>query len=119
VGFHQFLAEQSNFIRFSSHSPTAANKTKSHLQPYLPAIKIKPHLPIPKYPGSSGEIPDPDDSLVKLLDEEKKVLSQSGKVAPVKPVWPITNSRDQHRDEDVFIARANNPFGHSTKWKYR
>jgi hypothetical protein len=75
-------------------------------------------LPIPKYP-SSGEIPDPDDSLVKLLNEEKKELTQTGKIMSAKPIWPITSSRDEHHDQDVFIARANNPFGHSTKWKYR
>lgn len=37
----------------------------------------------------------------------------------VKPIWPVTSSRESHRDEDVFIARANNPFGHSTKWTTR
>lgn len=33
--------------------------------------------------------------------------------------WPVTKSRAAHKDSDVFIARANNPFGHSTKWKWR
>lgn len=33
--------------------------------------------------------------------------------------WPITSSRKDHRDGDIFIGRANNPFGHSTKWHYK
>lgn len=37
----------------------------------------------------------------------------------VMPKWPVTSSRSAHLDEDVFIGRANNPFGHSTKWKLR
>ncbi|KAL7022081.1 hypothetical protein ACKWTF_012127 [Chironomus riparius] len=52
-----------------------------------------------------------------LLDNEKVILNKTGRIPNVR--WPITTSRDQHRDSDVFIARANNPFGHSTKWKYR
>ncbi|XP_058116725.1 uncharacterized protein LOC131288402 [Anopheles ziemanni] len=57
-----------------------------------------------------------------LLSEQVGVKLQeiyrrtNGSNARVK--WPITNSRDAHRDEDVFIARANNPFGHSTKWRW-
>lgn len=31
----------------------------------------------------------------------------------------IARSRKQHQDTDVFVARANNPFGYSTKWKWR
>lgn len=33
--------------------------------------------------------------------------------------FPVTNSRWQHQDDDIFVARSNNPFGHSTKWKLR
>uniref|UniRef100_A0A182INE5 Phospholipase A2-like central domain-containing protein n=1 Tax=Anopheles atroparvus TaxID=41427 RepID=A0A182INE5_ANOAO len=57
-----------------------------------------------------------------LLSEQVGVKLQeiyrrtNGSNARIK--WPITNSRDAHRDEDVFIARANNPFGHSTKWRW-
>ncbi|XP_049288557.1 uncharacterized protein LOC125766548 [Anopheles funestus] len=50
---------------------------------------------------------------VKLQEIYKRT---NGSNARIK--WPITNSRDAHRDEDVFIARANNPFGHSTKWRW-
>lgn len=35
-----------------------------------------------------------------------------------KPQWPITTTREKHGDNEVFLARANNPFGYSTKWKY-
>uniref|UniRef100_A0A182JWP8 Phospholipase A2 n=1 Tax=Anopheles christyi TaxID=43041 RepID=A0A182JWP8_9DIPT len=54
-----------------------------------------------------------DDIGVKLQEIYKRT---NGSNARIK--WPITNSRDAHRDEDVFIARANNPFGHSTKWRW-
>jgi hypothetical protein len=83
--------------------------------------KVKPRLPIPKY--TSDEVPDADDisdSLTMLLDEEnKELVKTAGKFGSSKPVWPITSSRELHKDGDIFIARANNPFGHSTKWKYR
>lgn len=52
-----------------------------------------------------------------LLENEKSLLNKTGRIPTVR--WPVTTSRDQHNDNDVFIARANNPFGHSTKWKYR
>lgn len=55
-----------------------------------------------------------EDVGVKLQEIYKRT---NGSNARIK--WPITNSRDAHRDEDVFIARANNPFGHSTKWRWR
>lgn len=50
----------------------------------------------------------------KLQEIYKRTNSSNARIK-----WPITNSRDAHRDEDVFIARANNPFGHSTKWRWR
>ncbi|XP_052867887.1 uncharacterized protein LOC128273868 [Anopheles cruzii] len=49
----------------------------------------------------------------KLEEIYKRTNSSNARIK-----WPITNSRDAHRDEDVFIARANNPFGHSTKWRW-
>ncbi|ETN59206.1 hypothetical protein AND_009199 [Anopheles darlingi] len=49
----------------------------------------------------------------KLQEIYKRTNSSNARIK-----WPITNSRDAHRDEDVFIARANNPFGHSTKWRW-
>lgn len=56
------------------------------------------------------------EQLGLLLNEEN--IEYKNRTGFNKPKWPITNSRDLHRDDDVFIARANNPFGHSTKWKH-
>lgn len=69
--------------------------------------------------------------LTRIITEENTKLNSNGDVNGSiltldsnsmqnnKPKWPITSSRESHRDEDVFIARANNPFGHSTKWTTR
>lgn len=54
-----------------------------------------------------------------LLEDEQTLLNKTGRLPNKQPKWPITTTRDQHGDADVFLARANNPFGHSTKWKYR
>lgn len=54
-----------------------------------------------------------------LLKDEESLLNKTGRVPNQKPRWPITTTRDKHGDNDVFLARANNPFGHSTKWKYK
>ena len=54
-----------------------------------------------------------------LLREEQTLLNKTARLPNQKPRWPITTTRDQHGDNDVFLARANNPFGHSTKWKYK
>ncbi|KAL1395281.1 hypothetical protein pipiens_011370 [Culex pipiens pipiens] len=58
--------------------------------------------------------------LLSYRVEEKleEVLNRTKTFKGKPPRWPITNPRDAHRDEDVFIARANNPFGHSTKWRW-
>lgn len=53
-----------------------------------------------------------------LLKDEQILLNKTGRMPNQKPRWPITTTRDKHGDNDVFLARANNPFGHSTKWKY-
>lgn len=56
------------------------------------------------------------------LKQEKikaKNLSHAFTLSMNLTKWPMTSSRSLHRDSDVFIARANNPFGHSTKWKWR
>lgn len=54
-----------------------------------------------------------------LLKDEQVLLNKTGRLPNQKPRWPITTTRDKHGDNDVFLARANNPFGHSTKWKYK
>ncbi|CAO1420087.1 unnamed protein product [Diamesa serratosioi] len=53
-----------------------------------------------------------------LLEDEQTLLNKTGRLPNKQPKWPITTTRDKHGDADVFLARANNPFGHSTKWKY-
>lgn len=54
-----------------------------------------------------------------LLEDEKVLLNKTGRLPNNRPRWPITTTRDKHGDNDVFLARSNNPFGHSTKWKYK
>lgn len=59
--------------------------------------------------------------LTDLLKEENPRIAEIAEtLSIIKPKWPITSSRAEHKDDDVFIARANNPFGHSTKlwWRY-
>ncbi|XP_055644765.1 uncharacterized protein LOC129780472 isoform X2 [Toxorhynchites rutilus septentrionalis] len=60
-------------------------------------------------------------ALLLSYDHEKKLeeIWNQTQTFSGKPVrLPITSSRDAHHDDDVFIARANNPFGHSTKWRW-
>lgn len=53
-----------------------------------------------------------------ISKENLKFLNQTAeRILNKKSFWPVTSSRSMHKDEDVFIARANNPFGHSTKLK--
>uniref|UniRef100_A0A336MN24 CSON004168 protein n=1 Tax=Culicoides sonorensis TaxID=179676 RepID=A0A336MN24_CULSO len=87
--------------------PTNKNQPKKQIQP----------------PGSQEITDDLPKELQLLIQEERKLYNikqhTSEHSVVENPQWPITSSRDAHKDEDVFIARANNPFGHSTKWKYR
>lgn len=58
--------------------------------------------------------------LTDLLKKENPRLAEIAEtLSTIKPKWPITSSWAEHRDDDVYIARANNPFGHSTKWLWR
>lgn len=61
--------------------------------------------------------------LAQLLQNEHAPLNLTRHVktptSSSSSPWQITNSRSMHRDADVFVARANNPFGHSTKWIWR
>lgn len=61
------------------------------------------------------------EELMDLLRSEDLRLYNMTRVLKQQrlPHFPITTSRSKHRDDDVFIARANNPFGHSTKWEKR
>lgn len=69
-------------------------------------------------PMDSMEIPmDISKELTELLQKKNTNMQNQNSTLP-KPKWPLTSSRAAHQDSDVFIARANNPFGHSTKWKW-
>lgn len=73
-------------------------------------------------PGSQEITEDMPKELQLLIQEERDLFELKHGRTPTAtdhPQWPITSSRDAHKDEDVYVARANNPFGHSTKWKYR
>lgn len=62
------------------------------------------------------EITTTEENLISK--ENQKFINQTAeRILNKKTFWPVTSSRSMHKDEDVFIARANNPFGHSTKLK--
>lgn len=66
------------------------------------------------------QLEDYSDKLSSIvMKEEQIMLNKTGHVVSLQPRWPITSFRGEHLDNDVYLARANNPFGHSTKWKYR
>lgn len=56
-----------------------------------------------------------------LLMLEQNKLENISQAIGAKSKWVVTSSRLNHikSQDDVFVARANNPFGHSTKWKLR
>lgn len=60
------------------------------------------------------------DGLRDLLQSERDKLRNIsltiGYNYKAHRMWPVTSSRSAHHDEDVYIGRANNPFGHSTRW---
>lgn len=58
---------------------------------------------------------DVPNDIIGLINQE----NQSQNVSKLLRMKKVTQSRSAHRDEDIFIARVNNPFGHSTKWKLR
>lgn len=59
------------------------------------------------------------NELRELLRLERIKLENISQSIGSKSKWIVTSSRSKHRDDDVFVGRANNPFGHSTKWKLR
>ncbi|XP_063704360.1 uncharacterized protein LOC134833832 [Culicoides brevitarsis] len=88
-----------------------------HLPSSTPSSKPTKKRLLP--PGSQEITEDLPKELQLLIQEERELFElKHGRTPDDHPQWPITSSRDAHKDEDVFIARANNPFGHSTKWKY-
>lgn len=65
-------------------------------------------------------LPDGLHDLLKAERERLRNISLTiGYDYKAHRVWPLTTSRSAHRDEDVYIGRANNPFGHSTRWRWK
>lgn len=69
----------------------------------------------------TSELPQ---ELQKLINDEKRFyMKKHEEFEGTKvPQWPITSTRDEHKDgfmTSVFIGRANNAFGYSTKWNYK
>lgn len=92
---------------------------------YLPPAKKPSYNPYRKpfkldHPVGSWDIKfNISNELRELLKLERIKLESISQDIGSKSKWIVTSSRSKHRDGDVFVARANNPFGHSTKWKLR
>lgn len=120
TSIHQF-----SFITHSkpSHSQHPASQSHSvHL--FRPATTYLPASASPtKQQNDTWEInyvvPYGLRELLKLEREKLRNLTHGVVGKHKSKKWPITRSRSAHRDNDIFIGRANNPFGHSTKWKLR
>lgn len=123
---HSTSIHQFSFITHSKPDHTGHPPSQSHsvqlfrpASSYLPTT-ISPNRHIQPTRNDTWEInfvvPDALRDLLKLEREKLRNLSHG---FDGKRKWPVTNSRSAHRDKDIFIARANNPFGHSTKWKLR
>lgn len=113
-------------ILSSMHQPTQ-NPVKlfAPAPAYLPVTK-KPSLNSHRRPfkldnaeGSWDVKFNISKELLDLLAFEKIKLENFTNTLGTKSKWVVTSSRLNHRDGDVFVARANNPFGHSTKWQLR
>ncbi|XP_029719006.1 uncharacterized protein LOC109429098 isoform X2 [Aedes albopictus] len=99
----------------ASFNPLKFLKAPAHTNAVQPNVLVNSSMntAIPTKSKNPGLILSPE------LEQKLEEIYNRTKTIPGKPPrWPITNSRDAHRDEDVFIARANNPFGHSTKWRW-
>lgn len=59
------------------------------------------------------------DELRELLRLERIKLQNLSHGIVTNSKWAVTSSWSKHHDEDIYVARVNNPFGHSTKWKLR
>lgn len=115
------------FIFFLCHDCRSRQpkKVNSHsiaiYQPFDP-LKINKHSSKPALTSqeADSELEELSDKLSSIvMKDEQIMLNKTGHVVSAQPRWPITLLRDDHLDNDVYLARANNPFGHSTKWKYR
>lgn len=124
---------QTNGHRSSSPLPQSSTTLHYNMDEVAPTPSATPDIGrfVPKMEDSKASSPLPTheswDVPMKIPHELNNLLSEenlqsqnvSGILRSAQPKWPITSSRAAHKDEDVFIARANNPFGHSTKWTWR
>lgn len=65
------------------------------------------------------EVPNEIRNVLKQERDKLENITHTLSFGSKQSKWPVTKSRAAHKDSDVFIARVNNPFGHSTKWKWR
>lgn len=120
TSIHQF-----SFITHSKPSQSRHPASQSHsVHLFRPANSYLPASASPtKQQNDTWEInyvvPYGLRELLKLEREKLRNLTHGivGKQKTKK--WPITSSRSAHRNKDIFIGRANNPFGYSTKWELR
>lgn len=126
TSIHQFSFITHSKPAHSKHPPSQSHSVQLFLpaSTYLPT-SVSPHRDPPEWPTQNDTwevnfvVPPPLRDLLKWEREKLRNLTSGfdGKHKPNK--WPVTSSRTKHRDSDIFIGRANNPFGHSTKWKLR
>lgn len=113
-------------ILSSMHQPTENSiKLFAPAPSYLPSVK----KPLPNSYRKPFKLDNADGSwdvkfniskeLLDLLAFEKIKLENFTNTLGSRSKWLVTSSRLNHRDGDVFVGRANNPFGHSTKWQLR
>lgn len=117
-------------ILSSMHQPT-----QNPVKLFIPSPTYLPRPPLKKQPHNSHRKPFKLDGssgswdikfnisqeLRDLLMLERIKLENISQTIGAKSKWVVTSSRIKHikNEDDVFVARANNPFGHSTKWKLR
>lgn len=123
---HSTSIHQFSFITHSKPKHPGHPPSQSHsVQLFRPATSYTPSKHQHKQPPHNDTweinfvVPQGLRDLLKLEREKLRNLTYGidGKYKGRK--WPVTSSRSAHRDNDIFIGRANNPFGHSTKWKLR
>lgn len=120
TSIHQF-----SFITHSKPSHSRHPPSQSHsVHLFRPASSYSPDSASPiNQHNDTWEInyvvPYGLRELLKLEREKLRNLTHGFVGKHKSKKWPITRSRSAHRDNDIFIGRANNPFGHSTKWKLR
>lgn len=82
---------------------------------------ISNHQPRSQKPQFDYKMYIPDGLREMLKAEREKLRNISLNIGynyKSQRMWPVTSSRLDHHDEDVYIGRANDPFGHSTRWKW-